>query len=301
MPWLEQHAVAALLRLAAFLRRALALRSAGAVQVALRRSARTPARSRTSTRRSAACCNGSTRSGLTERTIVVAIGDHGESLGEHGEGTHGLFIYEATMRVPFIVRAPFAACTAAACRGAVRSEDVMPTVLDLVGRAAPAGHRRARSLVPLLTGAATDLNLDAYSESLYARNHYGWSELRAIRAGRFKYIAATRPELYDLERDPASTKNLVRRTPLARRAHGAASSSGSGVESRQRRRDHRRSIPKRVSGSPRWATSDRSPTRRAKPGEALPDPKDKIDIFNLMMSAHETRRRGRRSDARSRG
>src|SRR5687768_8620483 len=155
--------------------------------------------------------------GLTDRTVVVVIGDHGESLNEHGEGTHGLFIYEATTRVPFIVRTPYSNARARRVPGAVRSEDVMPTILELVGRPVPDGIQ-GRSLAPLITGSTADLNLDAYSESLYARNHYGWSELRSLRSGRFKFIATTRPELYDLERDPGELRNLFEeRRPLADR------------------------------------------------------------------------------------
>ena len=79
-----------------------------------------------------------------------------------------------------------------------------------------------------MTGAAADLNLDAYSESLYPRNHYGWSELRAIRSGRFKFIATTKPELYDLERDPGELANLYEeRRQLADRMAAELQKSGS--------------------------------------------------------------------------
>lgn len=223
---------------------------------------------------------------LTDRTVVVVIGDHGESLNEHGEGTHGLFIYEATTRVPFIVRAPYSNARARRVAGAVRSEDVMPTILELVGRAAPDGIQ-GRSLAPLITGSATDLNLDAYSESLYARNHYGWSELRSLRSGRFKFIATTRPELYDLERDPKELSNLYEeRRPLADRMaqelerlsaeEGGEASGPSAVDPETRERL-----------AALGYIGSFTNTARAK-GERLPDPKDKIDIFNLMTSAHES-------------
>jgi arylsulfatase A-like enzyme/Tfp pilus assembly protein PilF len=223
--------------------------------------------------------------GLTDRTIVIAIGDHGESLNEHGEGTHGLFIYDATTRVPFIVRAPFTATRGRRVPGAVRSEDVTPTILDLVGQPSPK-EAQGRSLVPLLTGATRDLNLDAYTESLYARNHYGWSELRSIRSGRFKYIATTRPELYDLERDPGELKNLyAERRPLADRMAAELD--------RLAREEAEPAGPSAVDPETRerlaalgYIGSFAHAARRA--GEALPDPKDKIDIFNLMTSAHET-------------
>ena len=222
---------------------------------------------------------------LADRTIVVVLGDHGESLNEHGEATHGLFIYESTTRIPFIVRTPHSAARGRRVPGVVRSEDVMPTVLELTGGAPPDGIQ-GRSLAPLLAGAANDLNLDAYSESLYARNHYGWSELRALRSGRFKYIAATRPELYDLERDPAEQRNLFgERRSLADRmaqeldrlgAEAAGASGPSAVDPETRERLAALGyIGSFTNAAP-------------KAGKALPDPKDKIDIFNLMTSAHES-------------
>ena len=224
--------------------------------------------------------------GLADRTVVVVIGDHGESLHEHGEATHGLFIYESTTRVPFVIRAPYSAARGRRVPGVVRTEDVMPTVLELVGGRAPDGIE-GRSLAPLLTGAATDLNLDAYSESLYARHHYGWSELRSLRSGRFKLISATRPELYDLERDPKEQRNLYdERRALADRMTQELERLGAGT-------------PGDTAGP---ATVD--PETRARlaalgyigsftntpavKGKALPDPKDKIDIFNLMTSAQES-------------
>jgi tetratricopeptide (TPR) repeat protein len=121
---------------------------------------------------------------------------------------------------------------------------------------------------------------------LYARNHYGWSELKALRAGRYKYIATTKPELYDLERDPGELQNLYdERRPLAERMAGeleklsveqAASEEAPTVDPETRERL-----------AALGYIGSFSQTART-PGEALPDPKDKIDIFNLMTSAHET-------------
>jgi arylsulfatase A-like enzyme/Tfp pilus assembly protein PilF len=225
---------------------------------------------------------------LRNRTIVAVIGDHGESLNEHGEGTHGLFIYESTTRVPFIMRTPYSLPAGQRVRAVVRSEDVMPTLLDLVGRRAPDGIE-GQSLAPLLAGKSDDLNLDAYSESLYARNHYGWSELRALRSGRFKYIATTRPELYDLERDPKEERNLFeeRRSLADRMAQeleklGSVSTDDSQGPSAVDPETRERLAALGYIGS--FSSTVR------KPGETLPDPKDKIDIFNLMTSAHESNR-----------
>jgi len=223
--------------------------------------------------------------GIADRTVVVAIADHGESLNEHGEATHGLFIYDATVRIPFIVRAPYASMQGRRVRATVRTEDVMPTILDLVGGRAPDGVE-GRSLVPLMTGRTPDLNLDAYSESFYARNHYGWSDLKALRSGRFKYISTTRPELYDLERDPAEQHNIVGErqqladrmaSELARLAVDApgASEGPSAVDPETRER----------LAALGYIGSF---TQAAQAGHgALADPKDKIDIFNLMTAARE--------------
>jgi arylsulfatase A-like enzyme/Tfp pilus assembly protein PilF len=223
--------------------------------------------------------------GLTDKTIVVALGDHGESLHEHGEATHGLYIYEAATRIPMIVRAPVDGFKGRRVKSVVRGEDIMPTILDLLGRPAPKDVQ-GRSLLPLMDGRSADLNLDAYSESLYARNHYGWSELRSLRSGRFKFIATTKPELYDLERDPGEATNLYsERKSLADRM--AAELQKIGADS-----DAVESGPSAVDPETRERLAALgyigtfAHTQR-KEGELLPDPKDKIDVFNLMMSAHE--------------
>jgi len=224
--------------------------------------------------------------GLDQRTIVVVVGDHGESLNEHGEGTHALFVYDATVRVPLIVRAPFASMHGRRVGSTVRTVDLAPTILDLVGRRAPAGVQ-GRSLAPLLAGSASDLNLDGYSESLYARHHFGWSELRALRSGRYKFIQSTKPELYDLERDPGELTNLyAERRSLADRMaaelatlsveeNTSAATPGATVDPETRERLAALGYVGSFTQSPRRA------------GEALPDPKDKIGIFNLMMGAHD--------------
>jgi arylsulfatase A-like enzyme/Tfp pilus assembly protein PilF len=223
--------------------------------------------------------------GIADRTIVVALGDHGESLDEHGEATHGLFVYDATTRIPMIVRAPYVSMRGRRVRALVRTEDVMPTILDLVSREGPRDVQ-GRSLVPLMTGDTQDLKLDAYSESLYARHHYGWSELRALRSGRFKFISAPRPELYDLEQDPGERTNLYaeRRSladnmaaELARRgAENAGTSRGpEAVDPETRERLAALGYIGAFAQTARTA------------GTALSDPKDKIDIFNLMTAARE--------------
>ena len=143
---------------------------------------------------------------LLDSTVVIVIGDHGESLGDHGEAGHGIFVYESVTRVPFIIRAPFERLHGRIVDDVTRSVDVLPTLLELVGIRSPV-PLEGTSLVPVMTGKVGSLNLEAYSESLYPLRAFGWSELHALRAGRFKVIAAPRPELYDLESDPFEEHN----------------------------------------------------------------------------------------------
>ena len=146
-------------------------------------------------------------SGLFDRTVVVVMGDHGESLGDHGESAHGFFIYESVTHVPLVIRAPFSLTSNRRVSDPVRSVDVMPTVLDLLGVPQP-GAISGVSLVSLMTGAKRELGLDTYSEAMYPLHHYGWSDLRALRSGRYKVIDSPRPELYDLDRDPQEATNI---------------------------------------------------------------------------------------------
>ncbi len=119
---------------------------------------------------------------LLESTVVVVVGDHGESLGEHGEATHGLFVYQSVMHVPLIIRAPFGNMRGRRVSDPVRIVDVAPTVLDLLGQTGdPATD--GKTLVPLMSGAAKELGLEAYSESRYGFELFGWSPLKALAPG----------------------------------------------------------------------------------------------------------------------
>ena len=140
--------------------------------------------------------------GLAARTVVLATADHGESLGEHGEDTHGVFVYDATLRVPWIMAGPGIA--AGKRPGVVaRGVDVAPTLLDLAG-VPPGGAMEGRSLRPALEGAAM-ADEPVYAESLFATLNLGWAPLHAWRTARYKLIETPRPELYDLEHDAAET------------------------------------------------------------------------------------------------
>jgi choline-sulfatase len=152
--------------------------------------------------------------GKLERTIVAVMSDHGESLGEHGERTHGLFAYDATIRVPFIVWAP-PAIAPTEIASPVRLVDVMPTLLDLAGVRLP--ETEGRSLRPLLDADTPAGAPASYFEALSANLTRNWAPLTGVVHNGLKLIDLPLPELYDLTADPSEQQNLyARRTDEAR-------------------------------------------------------------------------------------
>ncbi|HEY7511861.1 MAG TPA: sulfatase-like hydrolase/transferase [Vicinamibacteria bacterium] len=144
------------------------------------------------------------------RTLVLVTADHGEGLGEHGEGTHGLFVYDATLKVPWIVAGP-GVPAGTVPRTVARGVDVLPTLLDHAGLSVPK-DLEGRSLRPAVLGR-TMVDAPAYAESVYAEREFGWAPLFALRTSTYKLIEAPRPELYDLAADPGEAANLMAREP----------------------------------------------------------------------------------------
>jgi arylsulfatase A-like enzyme/predicted Zn-dependent protease len=147
-------------------------------------------------------------SGLAENLFLVFAADHGESLGEHGEKTHGFFVYQAAIHVPLIIVTPFPELQGLASAEIVTLADIMPTVCEMAGLAVPE-RVQGESLVPSFSRGDGKEGRIAYSETYYPRYHFGWSELRAVQDGRYKLILAPVPELYDVVRDPNEDRNLV--------------------------------------------------------------------------------------------
>jgi choline-sulfatase len=148
--------------------------------------------------------------GLLDNTLLILTADHGESLGEHGEQTHAIFVYDATLRVPLLIRYPGFAPSVYS--GPVRSVDIVPTVLGILrlpGGDTTDGH----DLGAALRGREPAPRLPQYSESLLSEVGFGMAPLFAIRDGGFKYIRAPRPELYDLRNDPRELHNLLPALP----------------------------------------------------------------------------------------
>jgi choline-sulfatase len=149
------------------------------------------------------------RLGLRGDTLLVVTSDHGEGLGDHGEAVHGYFVYESTLAVPLLLRGP-GIPPGTRLRVTARSVDLVPTLLDLVDVRVDGGPPLAgRSLAAAFRGGPAPEEQATYAESLTPLLHFGWSDLRALREGRFKYIQAPRPELYDLGEDPKETHNLL--------------------------------------------------------------------------------------------
>jgi arylsulfatase A-like enzyme/Flp pilus assembly protein TadD len=149
---------------------------------------------------------------LPRPTLVIVTADHGESLGEHGELTHGMFAYEATLHVPLIVarvdpaRAPRDGLVIDA---PVRHIDIAPTVLDAVGADADP-KLPGSSLLPVIAGERRG-DRPTYFESMTYNLVRGWAPLRGVVAERTKYVDLPIPELYDLAGDPKETRNLASR------------------------------------------------------------------------------------------
>jgi arylsulfatase A-like enzyme len=208
--------------------------------------------------------------GLRDSTVVVAVGDHGESLGEHGEATHGLLLYEAVTHVPLIVRAPRIGRPGLRIRGLTRTVDIAPTALALVGINSPQSIDGVELTASLAGGSAPEL--EARCATDYPFRRYGWSALRALRSGRFKAIDAPRPELYDLLTDPGERHDLARERPATIAALLAAL--------RQTPRSPLQGTPVDSADRRALASLGYVSARATTPGpalhESLPDPKDEI-------------------------
>jgi arylsulfatase A-like enzyme len=153
-----------------------------------------------------------TESGWWDRSIVVLLSDHGESLGEHGEASHGVFIYQSTVWTPLLIHWP-AASPSMPARTANPAGliDVAPTILDALRIALP----------PSFEGTSLRANSApraVYTESLHTHDSFGWSPLRSVRIEKYKYIEAPRPELYDLQVDPHELNNIYRKDLAEARA-----------------------------------------------------------------------------------
>jgi len=150
--------------------------------------------------------------GLLDQSLVILTADHGEGLGDHGEASHGFFVYDTTIHVSLIVRPPVGSVAGRVLDSAVSHVDIFPTILDSVGLAAPKAVH-GRSLLPMIAGENVAPDRGVYSESLYPLLHYGWAPLRVIRTDNRKLISAPRPEVFDVIADPREHRDLSHEQP----------------------------------------------------------------------------------------
>lgn len=142
--------------------------------------------------------------GQLENTLLVFTSDHGDGLGEHGESTHGIFIYDSTTRVPLIFSGP-GVPKGKQVDGVVRTADIVPTILDMLGLEG-ADDLDGKSLIRLWKGKSDPRT--AYTETMMTRQNFGWSELRGLRSDDNKGIDAPSRELFDIKLDPGEQDNL---------------------------------------------------------------------------------------------
>ena len=196
---------------------------------------------------------------LAERTLVVLTADHGESLGEHGELTHGLFLYQSTLRIPLLLRYP-GASAGKRVSDPMHITGVASQVLEILRLPPLPGRRPAGGRL-------------LYAETFVPRLYYGWSELRSLTRWPHKLVMAPKPELYDLSKDPGETKNLIEELPDV--ARGLASElPGLDVSPVEPRSVDRETLEKLKSlGYAGTAVS---------PAGDLPDPKDRLEIYRVL-------------------
>jgi arylsulfatase A-like enzyme/Tfp pilus assembly protein PilF len=232
--------------------------------------------------------------GVFESAVLAVTGDHGEGLGEHGEKTHGFFVYNSTLHVPLLIKVP--GVMARTIEKEASLVDVMPTLLQAMQVPIPPSVQ-GRSLLSEVLGKPSASVSNLYAETYLPLLHFHWSQLRALESDGLKYIEAPRPELYDTRTDPHETRNLLpgkqalghemldRLQTLERRYTPA---SGGGAKESEPTdpalADRLRSLGYvAISGG---TFSDAS-------GKGLPDPKDRVRVYDLFSDAMADGQHGR--------
>ena len=213
-------------------------------------------------------------------TIVAVAGDHGESLGDHGEATHGLFVYEPAIRVPMLLHGP-RFTPGRRVPSLVRTIDLAPTLVDAVG-VSPLPRADGRSLLPLVAGAAKGPE-EAYSETYFPQLYMNWAPLRSIQDARWKFIDAPAPELYDLANDAREASNLAPREPARTAAlRRAFDGVTGGVEGPVTPAAVDRETARKLAALGYVGAAVDSP----RPAAGRPDPKAMVGVFNRLREAN---------------
>ncbi len=233
------------------------------------------------------CLSWLENNGLDESTILILVGDHGEGLGSHGEGTHGYFIYDYAVHVPLIIVTPFEGLRGVRVSSQVRVVDIFPTLMEIAAVIPPA-ETHGRSLLPLMFRPQKKQDGFAYAESMSPNLQFGWSSIHSLRTTQYKYIDTPKAELYDLTMDPGEHTNLLRQYPdIAREMKDTLDrlmeETSRGAPTPQAANLDKETIEKLSAlgyiGAP-------VATKKAS-GEAGPlaDPKDKFPVFQAITAA----------------
>src|SRR5216683_3751036 len=238
------------------------------------------------------------KQGWYEGAMIVVVGDHGEGLGEHREDTHGIFLYDSTIHVPLLVKLPNSREAGKEIEAQVRSTDILPTILELLGLPIP-GKLDGASLTLFFTGSETTPRT-VFGQTDYPLR-FEWAPLRSVRKEGFKFIEAPKPELYDLRSDPRELHNeyepwnthvrKLRETLAELNAASPASgnASPSAVSADTINELHALGY---------LGPADAGSSSNVPEPSLFPDPKDKIEEQNLLHAAMIAMENNRSDDAR---
>ncbi len=233
--------------------------------------------------------------GVLDESVFMLTSDHGEGLGQHGEGFHGYFIYDSTVRVPLILRLPFGEFEGRVVGDAVSHVDILPTVLSIVGREVPS-EVQGVDLLPLILGRERASPREVYTESYYSLYHYNWAPLRSIRTESAKFIETTNPELYVLAEDANEENNvLLQNRDLARSLRDRLLVYARGLKSTGDRTGHRPDLDTETLAQLRalgYLAGRASGGVDEDDGVERTDPKERIAVHRAIMKAQSFIGRG---------
>jgi arylsulfatase A-like enzyme/thioredoxin-like negative regulator of GroEL len=242
-------------------------------------------------------------SGQFENSLIIAMADHGEAFGEHGERSHGIFLYDETIHVPLILKLPDEQSPSRKITTRVGLVDVTPTLLQSAGTEIPEevqGESLLKIIKPAQSASSTNSAANAappapdrpaYAETDYPRRAFGWSSLRALRSGKYLYIRSPDPELYDQSADPSATRNVAASSPAVRETLAAQlddfrrktttaavlDATGTLTPEQAQKLSALGYLASDANNSPTTANDTADLTK--------PDPKTKIDLANLLHDA----------------
>ena len=223
--------------------------------------------------------------GIYDGALLAVMADHGEALGEHGENTHGVFLYDETIHVPLLLKLPAESDAGKRVDTRVGLVDVTPTILRGARIEIPSAVQ-GKSLLPMIKTTVAPEDRPAYSETDYPHRAFGWSSLRSLRTGKYLYIQAPEKELYDQTSDPKAAHNLS--------ASSKAVTETLAEQLEAFRAKTATSIPELTGVTPEQAeklqalgyvASDAAKLESKSASTTGTDPKSKIEVANLLHDA----------------